>query len=327
MAAPENPLEDFRQAVAATLRALGHAPDVELAYTADKPSCFGDQARVPQPARALPADQVAEVRGWADAFALRRRHHDAKLHGLDQPEAGIARDIWNAVEQARIEALGTADMAGVALNLDRMTEMRVRADPIVRARTAEEVPLATALGLVVRERLTGAVTPKIAENAMALVRDDIEARAGSHLDDLAASRGDQAAFAQVMRRVLSDLGLGENPDADPDDAADEGEDDAEDQPGDDGDDAEQDAGGEDQSTETRAEQSADDSDSADSREVEMDTDMVSESEMGDDAREGMTPWRPNMPLSATCRPISITRRSPRRMMRPSARTTCAIPRN
>ncbi len=297
MPAPENPLEDFRQAVAATLRAMGHAPDVELAYTADKPSCFGDQARVPQPARALPADQVAEVRGWADSFALRKRHHDPKLHGTGQPEAGVARDIWNAVEQARIEALGSADMAGVAQNLDRMTEMRVRADPIVRARTAEEVPLATALGLMVRERLTGTAVPKIADNAMALIRDDLEAKAGSHLDDLAASQGDQAAFALVMRRVLSDLGLGENPDADPDDAADEGEDDAEDQPGDDGDDAEQDAGGDEQSTETRAEQSADDSDASDSREVEMDTDMVSESEMGDDAREGATPWRPNMPLS------------------------------
>ena len=85
MAQPDNPLEDFRIALAATLRALGHEPDFELAYTADKPSCFGDQARVPQPGRAMPADQVAEVRGWADAFALRKRHHDAKLHAVDQP--------------------------------------------------------------------------------------------------------------------------------------------------------------------------------------------------------------------------------------------------
>ncbi len=296
MPQPENPLEDFRQAVAATLRALGHAPDVELAYTADKPSCFGDQARVPQPARALPADQVAEVRGWADAFALRKRHHDVKLHGVDQPEAGVARDIWNAVEQARIEALGSADMAGVAKNLDRMTEMRVRADPIVRARSAEEVPLATALGLLVRERLTGAATPKAAEGAMEMVRGDIEAKAGSHLDDLVSARGDQAAFAQVMRRVLSDLGLGIDPDAEPEEGDDEeGQDDS--QPGDEGEEQDQDTGGDEQSTETRAEQSADDAEATDSREVDMDTDMVSDAEMGDEGQEGMTPWRPNMPLS------------------------------
>ena len=296
MPQPENPLEDFRQAVAATLRAMGHAPDVELAYTADRPSCFGDQARVPQPARALPADQVAEVRGWADSFALRKRHHDIKLHGQDQPEAGVARDIWNAVEQARIEALGSAEMAGVAKNLDRMTEMRVRADPIVRARNADEVPLATALGLLVRERLTGATTPKVAEGAMAMVREAIEAKAGGHLDDLVTAQGDQAAFAQVMRRVLSDLGLGIDPDAQPEEGDDEQSQD-EDQPGDEGDETDQDAGGNEQSTETRAEPSDDDSEATETREVEMDTDMVSEAEMGDEGQEGMTPWRPNTPLS------------------------------
>ena len=297
MAAPENPIEDFRQAVAAALRALGHAPDVELAFTADKPSCFGDQARVPQPGRALPAEQVAEARGWADSFALRRRHHDAKLHGLDQPEAGVARDIWNAVEQARIEALGADEMAGVAVNLDRMTEMRVRADPIVRARSAEEVPMATALGLLVRERLTGAAVPRIAESAVDLVRGDIEARAGLHLDELAAARGDQAAFAQVVRRVLSDLGLGLDPDAEPETGEESDEQSDEQEQGEDGEEQQQDQGGQEQSTETRAEQSQDDAEASESREVEMDTDMVSEAEMGDEGQEGMMPWRPNLPMS------------------------------
>ncbi|WP_164157305.1 cobaltochelatase subunit CobT [Sandarakinorhabdus rubra] len=296
--AETSPIEDLRQAVAASMRALGHAPGMELAYTADKPGCFGDQARVPQPARALPPEQVAEVRGWADSFALKRRFHDPKLHGADPPEAGLARDIFNALEQARFEALGAAEMAGVAKNLDRMTEMRVRTDPIVRARTAAEVPLASALQLIVRERLSGAAVPAAAANAVDLVRADIEARAGVHLDDLAATMQDQAAFAHVLRQVLNDLGLG----ADPDEASDETEDsdsqDEEEQPGEDSDQSEEaDGGGDEQSTETRAEDSADAPEDAESREVEMDTDMVSDAEMGEDGQEGMMPWRPNLPAS------------------------------
>ena len=302
MAQPDNPLEDFRQALAATLRALGAEPAFDLAYTADKPSCYGDQARVPQPGRALPPEQVAEARGWADAFALRKRHHDAKLHATDLPEGGpnnaLARDIFNAVEQARIEAIGAADMAGVALNLDRMTEARIKTDPIVRARSADEVPMATALGLMVRERLTGLAHPRLAQASMALVEADIEARAGGHLDDLAANIGDQAAFALVMRRVLSDLGLGTDPDADaePDDSD---ADDAPEEPneGDDGDEQESEGGEGESSVETRPEDSSDDSDESETREIEMDTEMVSESEMGEEGREGMTPWRPNAPLS------------------------------
>ena len=299
MPQPENPLEDFRVALAATLRALGHEPGFELAYTADKPTCYGDQARVPQPGRAMPADQVAEVRGWADAFALRKRHHDAKQHAVDLPEAGVGRDIYNAVEQARIEAIGSGDMAGVALNLDRMTEMRIKTDPIVRARTAEEVPMAVALGLVVRERLTGAKVPRLAEAAVAMVRAEIEAKAGANLDTLLANIDDQAAFGLVLRRVINDLGLGIDPDADPDrdDDSDGDEADDGDAPGEDGDEQDNAGASAEESVETRAEQSDEASEDSETREVDMDTDAVSESEMGDEGREGMTPWRPNTPLS------------------------------
>ena len=305
MPAPENPLEDFRHALAATLRALGHEPGFDLAYTADKPSCFGDQARVPQPGRALPPEQIAEVRGWADSFAMRKRHHDAKLHaaGLPEaghPESGIARDIFNAVEQARVEAVGGAEMAGVKLNLARMTEQRIKTDPIVRARTADEVPMASALGLLVRERLTGLASPKAADGALALVRGDIEAKAGVHLDALAAAVDDQAAFALVLRRVLNDLGLGTDPDAEPDSDDETTDADSDDeQPGEDGEEEdEQGEGGADSSVETRAEDSSEPSDEdGQTREVDMDTDAVSEAEMGEEGKEGMTPWRPNTPLA------------------------------
>ena len=303
MPQPDNPLEDFRQALAATLRALGHEPAFDLAYTADKPSCYGDQARVPQPGRALAAEQVAEVRGWADSFALRKRHHDAAVHaaGLPEaghPESGVARDIFNAVEQARIEAIGGADMAGVALNLARMTDSRIKTDAIVRARTADEVPMATALGLLVRERLTGLAPPRIAEAALALVRADIEAKAGGHLDDLAANVDDQAAYAMVLRRVLSDLGLGTDPDAESqsdEEPSDDADDD--DSPGDEGDEQDEGDGGSDSSVETRAEESSEPADDSQTREVDMDTDSVSEAEMGEEGKEGITPWRPNAPLA------------------------------
>jgi len=297
MPQPENPLEDFRVALAATMRALGHEPDFDLSYTADKPSCYGDQAKVPQPGRALAADQVAESRGWADSFALRKRHHDAKAFAADLPEAGVARDIINAVEQARIEAIGGAEMAGVALNLDRMTEARIKTDPIVRARTPDEVPLAAALGLVVRERLTGRPPPRLAEAGIALVRAEIEAKAGAHLDDLAANVADQAQFGLVMRRVLNDLGLGEDPDASPDESDEASDDDApEDAPGDEGKDEEGETAGQESSVETRAEESSDQSDETETRDVDMDTEAVSEAEMGEEGREGTIPWRPNTAL-------------------------------
>ena len=272
---------------------MGHEPEGEVQYTADKPQMAGKQARVPQPARSLPADQIAEIRGWADAFALRQRHHDVAAHSKGQPGPGLPREIYNAVEQARIEALGTRDMAGVAANLRGMTEARVKADPIARARTEAEVPLATAIQLLVRERLTGDAPPDSAAAAVDLVRASVEAKAGSHLDQLLARIDDQAAFGQMLKHVLADLGLGEDPtdDFDQDQTDDQDEDD-QDKPDDSGDENDDDSGGGDSSVEARAEQS-ETADETEQAAGEMESDMMSDAEMGEEGDDGMMPWRPN----------------------------------
>jgi len=293
---PPNLLEDFRQSLAAAMRALGHLPEADVSFTADKPSLLGTQARVPQPMRNLPPEQVAEVRGWVDAYALRQRHHDDKVHARNLPAPGLARDIYNAAEQARVEALGSREMAGVAENLARMTEARVRLDPISRAKTAEEVPLASAIGLMIRERLTGQTPPDGARASVDLVRADIEAKAGRHLDSLLANIDSQAAFARMTRSILADLGLTDEPQEELEEQEDTGKDEA-DQSG------EQDQDSEEKSSAAEGEQEQGQEEAqslAEARAEQSSTDDIDESvspELGEEGPEGVAPWRPNQPLS------------------------------
>ncbi len=293
--ANENPIEELRVALEACARALGRRAELQLSYTADRPTLSGDSARVPQPGRALPPEQVAEARGWADSFALRQRLHDARAHAQVAVAPGLARDLLNAAEQARIEAVGGREMAGVRQNLDRMTEVRFRTDPIARARTAEEVPMASAMQLIVRERLTGAAPPAAAAAALELVRARLEEKAGTHLDALAACQDDQAAFAEAFVRVLSDLGLADDPDAELDEEeeaeAGEGEEGAEEEQ-----ERTEDEAGEaaDSSVETRSDAEGEE-EGEDSREVDMNMDDLANAEMGEEGEEGMMPWRPNLP--------------------------------
>ncbi len=291
-------LEDFRQALVAGMRALGRRPEFELSYTADRPACHGDQARVPQPSRSLTPEQAAEARGWADSFALRRRLHDARAHAAVAVGPGLPREMLNAAEQARVEAVGGRDMQGVALNLDRMLETRMRADPIARARSADEVPLATAVGLIVRERLTGKPVPESAQSAVQMVRQQVEDVAGSHLDALAALEDDQGAFADAFVRVLHDLGLADDPDSP-----------AEDEPQDDIEENEEESQGDEegeddaesaqaqQSVETRQEEQEGGEAEGDAEQVEAEGETTSDAELGDEAEDGMMPWRPNLPDS------------------------------
>src|SRR5579884_3698415 len=159
----------FRRALAGAARAIAKDPEVEVVYASDIAPASGKTARVASPGPALEPKLVAEARGAADSAALRLRYHDAKLHARLAPMDAEARAVFDALETARIEALGARAMSGVRDNLRHLTDARVRGDAIVRARDAEEVPLSTAVALIARERLTGETPPVAAAQGLKLV--------------------------------------------------------------------------------------------------------------------------------------------------------------
>ena len=288
----ESPLEQFKQVLTGTARALAHEPEVELAFTADAPSQAGKNFKVPMPGRLLPPDQVAEARGFADSFALKLKHHDAARHAALRPSEVIAGAAFDAAENARVEALGSRNMAGIAANLGHALELKLRTDPISRAQAADEVPISTALSLIVRERLTGLPVPAGAAAGVDMLRGWIEENAGSDLDALALALDDQRAFAALTQSMLEHLNLTEG-DIDPSDA-DEGRDDAEDSQDQDGD-SEDEGEGESGQAEARAEpqQGEGEETEADYDGEDMDDQDGADGEMGDDGMQPVTPQRRN----------------------------------
>ncbi|HYU96740.1 MAG TPA: cobaltochelatase subunit CobT [Sphingomicrobium sp.] len=267
-------IDQFRRVLAGAARAIAKDAEVDVMFASDATPASGKTARVPSPGPALEPRLVAEARGAADSVALRLRHHDLKLHARLAPADADARAVFDALETARIEALGAKAMGGVRDNLARLTEARVRGDAIVRARTAEEVPLSTAVGLLARERLTGQAPPQAAQPGLKLITPWIEDKAGAELDALALTLDDQAAFAKLSRRLLEDLELAAAEDL------------AEDQPEEGGDEAEGEQGGGDD-----ADREGDDSTPAggdvemrgeDAQDGESDQDSSAEMELGED---------------------------------------------
>ncbi|MFP5329942.1 MAG: cobaltochelatase subunit CobT [Alphaproteobacteria bacterium] len=197
----------FRRALAGAARAIARTPELDVVFASDTASPAARAARVPSPGPGLEPKLVAEARGAADSAALRLRHHDPRLHASLAPSDPEARAVFDALETARFEALGARAMGGVRANLTQLAEARVRGDAITRARTAEEVPLATAVGLLARERLSGEAPPRAAAAGLELVAPWIEEKAAAELDALALTLDDQAAFARLSRRLLEDLDL------------------------------------------------------------------------------------------------------------------------
>jgi cobaltochelatase CobT len=293
----QTPLEAFKSVLTGTARALAHEPEVELAFTADAPTQAGKNFRVPMPGRSLPPEQVAEARGFADGMALKLRHHDTALHARGRPGDPLAGAVFDAVEGARVEALGARAMAGVRANLTHALDMRMRSDPIARARATDEVPLSTAVALLVRERLTGDAPPKAALPGLDLVRDWIEDKAGGDLDALGLALDDQSAFAALTQKLLVDLDLVDG-DMTPDPTDENGDDDESDEA--DGDQSEgenEDEGEGDAQMDARAEASEGESEDGETQEMESESDMDADGDPSDEGEEGMMPVRPNRPLS------------------------------
>ncbi|WP_289145591.1 cobaltochelatase subunit CobT [uncultured Sphingobium sp.] len=292
-----SPLDAFKDVLSGTARSMARDMEVEVGFTADAPHLAGKAIKVPTPARTLPADQVALARGFADANALKLRHHSAKIHAASAPGEAVARAVFDAVEQARVEAIGSRQMEGVRANLNHALDMRLKSDAIRRARSADEVPLSTALALKVRERLTGQAIPKDVAAGVALVEEWIEDKAGSDLDALALAIDDQRAFQKLTTAMLEHLALIDAdvpPDTEEPEAQDEG-DDEEDQ-SEDGDSGQDESGDSDVNAEARAEDQGGDTEDGET-EYSDDFDADSEAGAGDMGEEGMMPVRPNRPTS------------------------------
>ena len=205
----EAPAEPLKRSIAGTMKAIARKPDLEVAFASDRPVLMGqDKARLPEPPRRLTAQDVAILRGNADAMALRLACHDTNLHRKLAPDGQAARAVFDAVEQARVESIGSRRMAGISSNISAMLEDRYhRGGKYEEITDRADAPLEDAVALMVRERLTGAKPPASAAKIVDLWRDFIEDRAGRDLDGLLKNIENQRSFARNIRDLLSSLDM------------------------------------------------------------------------------------------------------------------------
>ncbi len=206
----ETPTETFKRALTHAVRSLAETADLEVTFSGDGPQLTGKHAVLPHPPRDLSGKETTRIRGLADQMALRMAHHDEAQHARLRPQSVQAKAIFEAVEQARIEAIGSNALGGVRANLNAVLESSLERKGLNRLGDSHAAPIADILALLVRERLTGDAPPDAAKLVVDRHREEIEAKAGADLDRLADSIENQAAFARVARAIIRDLDMGED---------------------------------------------------------------------------------------------------------------------
>jgi len=307
--AKEAPTEPFKRAVGVCLRAIAGKGDIEVSFAAERPGLAGGKARLPEPPRRLNEREAAVVRGHADSIALRLACHDPSVHRKLVPGGQQARAVFEAVEQARVEAIGSRRMGGVASNLAAMLDDRFHRGKYDEITDRADAPIEDAVAMIVRERLTGEMPPATARKLVELWRPLIEERAGRNLDRLERVLTDQRRFGDVVHDLLDSLDMGEDRSSE-----------SEEEEGEEGD------------QENRSDESSSDgetSDSADSERMSLEeaeasaeempdsaseaveapaADMADDAEMGD-SETAAEPWRPrhnrNEPRGPDYRPFTV----------------------
>ncbi|HTC09838.1 MAG TPA: cobaltochelatase subunit CobT [Acetobacteraceae bacterium] len=217
--------EEFKRATAGVLRAMAEEPEVQVAFQPGPSGLSGKRARLPLPTRALPAAEMAKLRGAADALALRLRHHDDFVHAARMPARREARDAYDALEQARVETIGSRFMEGVSANLRAKLSEECEAEGYDRMTRKDQLPIAAALSLLARERMSGEPSPEPARRILDMWRDTLGTDADAALAEMQRAQEDQNAFARAARKLLAALDLAEaEAEAEPDENTDEGED-------------------------------------------------------------------------------------------------------
>ena len=291
----DNPADPFKKALAEATKVMANDPDISVTYSVDPPGSSNDSIRLPQVSRRMSREEVLLARGTADALALRHKYHDEGTFNRYVPQGQMARDIYDAMETARCEAVGARDMPGTHSNIDAKIANEALRQGFGDIQEASQAPLATAAGYLVRHLASGRDLPSDAANVMNLWRDFIEAQASDSLDTLDASLGDQAQFAKFARKIIRDLGygdqLGDDPDFEDEESAEaETEDDQADEPDSTGEDD-----NEDEQDDANPEQSQDKQQDAASAQVSMDD--MADSEMGEEMEmpDGEAPLDPPAP--------------------------------
>lgn len=294
----------FEIAVGSAARALAEAGDLDVRFSTDRPGLSAGEMRLPHlPAKPSESD-VAYVRGLSDSLAMRQRHHSSALHSKHQPAGSLGRAVFDMLETVRLEALAANTYSGCRANLAEVSERRGADAGLSAPLDAGTVPtpqqLASTIGFLARERLTGDAPPASLSAHIDAARASLEKAIGHHLDKLTASQQSQQATAVIARTLIADL-LGSELGDDPTDQRsqehsnpqvgdqDDSEGGSDEQPGG------EDTSGNESAEEDSNPQSSEGDEHSQQTGIEDMGDMAADT--GDGLMEGTVAWRPNHPLS------------------------------
>lgn len=291
----DNPADPFKKALSEATKVLADNPELSINYSVDPSGISGDTIRLPQVSRRMTKDEVLLARGTADALAMHHKYHNSDLHSRFTPDGPMARELYEAMETARCEAVGAKDMPGTTGNINAKIDVEAKRKGFDKLTDRADAPLADAAGYLIRSLTTKKDLPTSAKNVMDLWKNFILDQAGTTLENLTKNLDNQEEFAKFARQIITDLGYGDQLGDDPE-AQDEYNEDNQDEDNEQSDDPEGTGADEDNDETLDAEDQQSQEEQQDSAQAQMSSDESADEDFEDqELPDGEAPLDPPPP--------------------------------
>ena len=209
--------EMLERRISAAYKAIVGNPQMDISFGANNEgTSVGTSARLPRPKSKSYAD-IQNARGEADFLAFKHRFHNPRLHAKNTPNDEDQALLFNALEDARIEAVGSDKFKGASGNIDHALNSRYeRMDLNHSVEHFGESAWAEALRVFARNIFSDKTIPAGAKGLEDTFGDRFNDELKSQLLKLKDKVNDQNDFADIAKYLLQLLNgeLSENSESD-----------------------------------------------------------------------------------------------------------------
>ena len=198
----EDILEEFKKSLTATTKSISNNNLVEISFTKENSSIDGNLINLTEPNIESIKNNLTYIRAEADSLALEFRFHSKEIHDDLINNSEFSNEIFNALEQSRIEAKGSAFFKGIKSNITNKHILDLK-----KITHNDQINIAEAFKYVAYEKFLNLNLGDSNKKNRKFIKDKFGDDYEKVFKDLTESIENQKTFGSKIKKYLEDYGF------------------------------------------------------------------------------------------------------------------------
>ena len=198
----EDILEEFKKSLTATTKSISNNNLVEISFTKENSSIEGNLINLTEPNIESIKNNLTYIRAEADSLALEFRFHSKEIHDDFINDSEFSNEIFNALEQSRIEAKGSAFFKGIKSNITNKHILDLK-----KNNHNDQINIAEAFKYVAYEKFLNLNLGESNKKNRKFIKDKFGDDYEKVFKDLTESIENQKTFGSKIKKYLEDYGF------------------------------------------------------------------------------------------------------------------------